>query len=68
MTNYKGMVDAKEIGTDISKFLKNYGTVSMEFNELQAQIELAFDKQNVTVTFLPQQLANKSKNNKGEIR
>ena len=42
MSSYKGMVDAKQIGADIDKFLENYGIISKECEELQDQIDAAF--------------------------
>lgn len=53
MSSYKGMVDAKQIGADIDKFLENYGIISKECEELQDQIDAAFGERNITVIFCP---------------
>lgn len=51
MSSYKGMVDAKQIGADINKFLENYGVISRENKELENQIYEAFGAWNITVYF-----------------
>ena len=53
MSSYKGMVDAKQIGADIDKFLENYGIISKECEELQDQIDAAFGERNIDVIFCP---------------
>ena len=48
MSSYMGMVQAREIGIEISDMLEKYGMNSDECEMLMSEIKMAFDNYNYT--------------------